>query len=154
MAILYSRDDDFASHRYPHRDTHCLVHQLVAVFGADRCLWGSNFTGADHTASEYTYEDAFQLMYSHVGLSEEDRGWVMGGTAEKLFRWAGVARTRLEDGVANVLLPGPGSSMEPLPPELELTAHLTNLEYQGFVSPQSQHYNPAPFLTDCVPCNR
>ena len=31
--------------RYPHADTHPLVHQLMDAFGADRCLWGSNFTG-------------------------------------------------------------------------------------------------------------
>ena len=60
---------------YPHRDTHTLVHQLVAAFGADRCLWGSNFTGADQTAPGFTYEDAFQLFYTHVGLTEEDRAW-------------------------------------------------------------------------------
>ena len=72
---------------YPHRDTHFLVHQLISAFGAERCLWGSNFVGADQQSSSYSYEDAFQLFYRHLGLSEEDRSWVMGGTAAKLFRW-------------------------------------------------------------------
>ena len=39
---------------------------------------GSNFTGADQSEPGFTYEDAFQLFYRHVGLSEEDRAWVMG----------------------------------------------------------------------------
>ncbi len=31
---------------------------------------------------------AFALFWEHLGLLEEDRRWVMGETAAKLFRWA------------------------------------------------------------------
>ena len=104
-----------ASHEpYPHRDTHFLVHQLIDNFGADRCLWGSNFTGGDQQASSYTYEDAFQLFYTHLGLSEEDRSWVMGRTAEKLFRW------RQGTGVAAE----PAASVSRVPPPARMGAKL------------------------------
>ena len=67
------------------------LFSLGAFSHDDRCalsMWGSNFTGADQTQPGHTYAKAFALFWEHLGLLEEDRRWVMGETAAKLFHWA------------------------------------------------------------------
>jgi L-fuconolactonase len=82
--------------QYPYKDTHPLVHQLVAAFGASRCLWGSNFTGASQSEGGHTYAKAFQLFWTELGFTKEQRSWVMGGTADRLYGQAYTGRRNLQ----------------------------------------------------------
>ncbi|WP_206241747.1 amidohydrolase family protein [Novosphingobium terrae] len=55
--------------------------KVVETFGADRLAWGSNFPTSPGTLSEIkaTAEDRLST------LSDEDRAWVFGKTAQKLY---------------------------------------------------------------------
>ncbi len=55
--------------------------RLVEAFGADRMAWGSNFPTSPGSVAEIlaTAKDCL------ASLSEEDRAWVFGGTAKKLY---------------------------------------------------------------------
>jgi predicted TIM-barrel fold metal-dependent hydrolase len=55
--------------------------RLVEAFGADRMAWGSNFPTSPGSVAEIlaTAQDCLS------SLSEEERAWVFGGTAKKLY---------------------------------------------------------------------
>lgn len=52
--------------------------------------WHTPGTAEDLTAGcgrRHTYEKAFQLFHKELGLSDEERSWIMGECAARLFRW-------------------------------------------------------------------
>lgn len=61
-----------------------LVEETVALFGAERCLWGSNFP------IEKLWTDYPALLQAHlhatVGLSETQRTDIFSGTASRIYR--------------------------------------------------------------------
>ena len=73
--------------QYPHRDIRPVIKQLTDAFGAERMIYGGGF-GAGVTAERYRAERERIASYlSH--LSEADRAKVLGGTAARLFGFAG-----------------------------------------------------------------
>lgn len=72
---------------YPHRDIQPIVKQLTDAWGAERMIYGGGF-GADTTGE--SYRQAFERSRSYLmHLSAADQAKILGGTAEKLFRFAG-----------------------------------------------------------------
>ena len=71
---------------YPFEDVHWMGRQIIDAFGAERCLYGSNFPKAQFDP-KLTYRQTVQLFANVMALSEAERGWILGGTAEKLWRW-------------------------------------------------------------------
>jgi predicted TIM-barrel fold metal-dependent hydrolase len=61
-----------------------IVRRTVAAFGADRCLWGSNFP------IEKIWTDYDSLLSAHLEalspFGEKDRAAIMGGTARRIYR--------------------------------------------------------------------
>lgn len=55
--------------------------KVVEVFGADRLAWGSNFPTSPGTLSEILATAQDRLAC----LSDEDRAWIFGKTAQKLY---------------------------------------------------------------------
>jgi predicted TIM-barrel fold metal-dependent hydrolase len=55
--------------------------RVVAAFGADRLAWGSNFPTSPGTLSEILATAQAGL----ASLSEDDRAWIFGRTAQKLY---------------------------------------------------------------------
>ena len=55
--------------------------KLVEVFGAQRLAWGSNFPTSPGTLAEILATAQQRL----ASLSEEDRAWVFGKTAQALY---------------------------------------------------------------------
>lgn len=55
--------------------------KVVAAFGANRLAWGSNFPTSPGTLAEIKAEAEAGL----ASLSETDRAWIFGQTAEKLY---------------------------------------------------------------------
>ncbi|MCS0631178.1 amidohydrolase [Telluria mixta] len=55
--------------------------RLVEAFGADRMAWGSNFPTSPGSVAEILATARECLAC----LSEEDRAWIFGGTAKKLY---------------------------------------------------------------------
>ncbi len=68
---------------YPWRDLHALQHCFIAEFGARRLLWGSNWP---MRPDEVSFAERIEVLSKHFDFpTEDDRAWVMGGTAESLW---------------------------------------------------------------------
>ena len=72
---------------YPFTDVHWMVRELVDAFGPDRCLFGSNFPTVQYSP-QTGYEQTVALFADAVDLSVEERAWILGGTAQTLWRWS------------------------------------------------------------------
>ena len=71
---------------YPFRDVHWMVHELVDAFGAERCLFGSNFPTAQYNA-KMTYTQTVRIFQEEIDLPPVAQDWILGGTASKLWQW-------------------------------------------------------------------
>lgn len=72
---------------FPFRDVHWMVREVVDAFGPERCLWGSNFP-IPLRQPRMTLTQAVALFAEAIPLSREERAWILGGTAQRLWKWA------------------------------------------------------------------
>jgi len=71
------------SKRPPYDDLLPLIERVYEAFGARRLLWATDCPYQVQTA---TYEDSLSLVRDRVQWqSDEDRAWVLGGTAAETF---------------------------------------------------------------------
>ncbi len=71
------------SRKPPHSDLEPMIKRLHAAFGARRLMWASD---CPYAVDNETYRDAITLVRDGCSwLSEEDRDWMLRGTAEKVF---------------------------------------------------------------------
>jgi len=69
--------------RYPYRDGRPFAEAAVRAFGANRCMWGSDFP---HVLAGCGYVRSRHLLPREATfLSKEELDLVMGGTAERLW---------------------------------------------------------------------
>lgn len=81
--IKLSPQPQRSSQPYPHRDTFDLYRRLLAAYGPRRAMWGTNFPGV---LRQTGYAQALALFQRHLdGVSDEDRPWLLGGTAADLY---------------------------------------------------------------------
>lgn len=67
----------------PYDDLLPLIERVYEAYGARRLMWATDCPYQVQTA---TYEDSLSLVRDRVAWrSEEDRDWVLGGTAERTF---------------------------------------------------------------------
>jgi predicted TIM-barrel fold metal-dependent hydrolase len=71
---------------YPFDDVHWMARQIIDAFGPDRCMYGSNFPTEQYNP-KFTYKQTVQLFAQDLDLTAEERAWILGGTAAKLWRW-------------------------------------------------------------------
>lgn len=68
----------------PYADLVPLIEKLVQEFGASRLMWGSDCPY--QVEGEHTYEASIGLVRDLISsLKAEDRAWILGKTAEKVF---------------------------------------------------------------------
>jgi predicted TIM-barrel fold metal-dependent hydrolase len=60
------------------------LHRVVAAFGADRLMWGSDWTRSD---SALGYRDTVSYVLADSRLSTTDRALLLGGTLRRVFGW-------------------------------------------------------------------
>jgi predicted TIM-barrel fold metal-dependent hydrolase len=83
--VLLSGQYAFSREDYPYRDLGGWHNGLVGKFGADRCMWASDFP--------WILEDPGYEKYTRVidelmpDLDSEDRDKIMGGTARRVLRF-------------------------------------------------------------------
>ena len=73
----------FSADPYPYRDIYPYLKQIYEAFGAQRMLWG-----ADYTRLTSTYPEC--LLHFQEGLdflTAEDKEWALGKTAAKVLNW-------------------------------------------------------------------
>jgi L-fuconolactonase len=61
------------------------VLEIINAFGVDRCMWGTDWTRATELL---TYEQGVQPFRDTERLSKDDKAKLMGGTLEKVYKWA------------------------------------------------------------------
>jgi L-fuconolactonase len=69
---------------YPFADMHEGVQQVVDAFGADRCMWGSNFP-CEHWLKKATYEEHLDVMRKEIGLNEEELQAILVDTPSSVW---------------------------------------------------------------------
>ena len=68
---------------YPYRDTHQQVRRLYDAFGPQRLMWGTDWPGVQDYC---TYPQALALYRDEIKFfNDDDRKWILGGTALKLW---------------------------------------------------------------------
>jgi L-fuconolactonase len=70
---------------YPYNDIWDPVLKIIDAFGVDRCMWGTDWT---RTSGMLTYEQGVRPFRETARLSDGDRAKLMGGTLEKVYKWA------------------------------------------------------------------
>ena len=75
-----------SSQPYPCDDVHWMVRQIVDAFGPERCVFGSNFPTAQYNQT-LSYAETMRLFAEAIELTEVEREWILGRTAQGLWRW-------------------------------------------------------------------
>lgn len=71
---------------YPFKDTHVLGHKVIEAFGAERCMWGSDFPCELWLKdAKATYAQHLRLFTHELGLDERAKRAVLGETAMRLW---------------------------------------------------------------------
>jgi L-fuconolactonase len=69
---------------YPFPDAVALLRRAVTAFGPERVFWGSDFT---ITGAFSTWAEELFYVRDAAEFSAEEKAWILGGTARKVFRW-------------------------------------------------------------------
>jgi L-fuconolactonase len=73
-----------SSRPFPFDDLDEPIRELVDTFGAERVLWGSDFT---RTRPHHTYAEALGFLQSSRFLTQTEKDWLLGGSLQKLTGW-------------------------------------------------------------------
>ena len=69
---------------YPFRDMHEPCRKVIAAFGPDRCLRGSDFP-CELWCPKATYTEHLRVFTHEMGLDAEAKRSILGGTARRLY---------------------------------------------------------------------
>ncbi len=69
---------------YPFEDTHPLMRAVVAAYGAERCVWGSDFP-CELWIPKATYAQHYTLFTQALGLTEAQKQAILITTPGKLY---------------------------------------------------------------------
>lgn len=69
---------------YPFSDLHDACQRIIAAYGPDRCVWGSDFP-TELWCPKVTYADHLRLFQEELGLSRSEQQAILGGTAHRLY---------------------------------------------------------------------
>ena len=73
-----------SAENYPFADMHEPCRKLIAAFGPDRCVWGSDFP-CELWCPKATYAEHLRVFTHEMGLDAEAKRWVVGQTARRLY---------------------------------------------------------------------
>jgi len=69
---------------YPFGDMHEPCRKVIAAFGPDRCVWGSDFP-CELWCPKATYIEHLRVFTRELGLDAESKRWILGETARRLY---------------------------------------------------------------------
>ena len=69
---------------YPCEDMHAPCLAVIDAFGAQRCMWGSDFP-CELWTPKVSYAEALKIFREVLALSSRDRAMILGGTASRLW---------------------------------------------------------------------
>jgi predicted TIM-barrel fold metal-dependent hydrolase len=73
-----------SAEEYPFRDLHDACKRFIAAYGAERCIWGSDYP-TELWCPKTTYEGHLNLFREALGLSAGEQAAILGGTAGTLY---------------------------------------------------------------------
>ena len=73
-----------SAQKYPFRDLHEPCRRVIRAFGADRCVWGSNFP-CELWCPNVTYAQHLGLFTHELGLDQSTQEAILGKTAKALW---------------------------------------------------------------------
>lgn len=69
---------------YPFRDMHVPAKRIIAAFGPERCVWGSNFP-CELWTPKANYAQNLGLFTNELGLANAAKESILGRTAQSLY---------------------------------------------------------------------
>jgi predicted TIM-barrel fold metal-dependent hydrolase len=75
---------DSSDQAYPFEDTQPLLRAVVKAYGAERCVWGSDFP-CELWTPKATYVQAYTLFTQALGLSETEKEAILSTTPGRLW---------------------------------------------------------------------
>jgi predicted TIM-barrel fold metal-dependent hydrolase len=69
---------------FPCRDMHDACRAIIAAFGPDRCVWGSDFP-CELWCPKVSYAQHLKIFTQELGLDPSTQVAVLGGTASRLW---------------------------------------------------------------------
>jgi predicted TIM-barrel fold metal-dependent hydrolase len=69
---------------YPCADMHEACRRIIAAFGPERCIWGSDFPN-DLWTPRVTYAEHLKIFQEALNLNDNDRARILGETAHRLW---------------------------------------------------------------------
>ncbi|WAC91516.1 amidohydrolase family protein [Mycobacterium sp. Aquia_213] len=69
---------------YPFGDLEPKLRRAVDAFGPQRVMWASDYTMTRHRA---TWAETLFNIRDSTSLSEDEKAWVLGGTARQILKW-------------------------------------------------------------------
>lgn len=69
---------------YPFGDTHAIVRAILDAYGADRCMWGSDFP-CEHWLKKASYSQHLDVFRNEIGLSDGEQDAVLNTTASRIW---------------------------------------------------------------------
>jgi L-fuconolactonase len=84
VAVKWTQAPRLSQERYPFRDVLQQLIRTVEAFGADRVMWGSDYTVTRH---HHTYAEALFYVRDTDLLSDSDKGRVLGATLRRILQW-------------------------------------------------------------------
>jgi predicted TIM-barrel fold metal-dependent hydrolase len=73
-----------SAEEYPCRDMFDVCHAVIEAYGADRCVWGSDFP-CELWCPKVTYSQHLKIFTHELGLDEPSKRMILGETARKLW---------------------------------------------------------------------
>lgn len=67
---------------YPHRDVWPHLHRVIAAFGPERLMWGS-----DQTVFDHAYAETVDLIRTTDELGDGDKRLILGDTLRRVWGW-------------------------------------------------------------------
>jgi predicted TIM-barrel fold metal-dependent hydrolase len=84
VAVKWTQAPRLSQERYPFPDVLEQLARTVEAFGADRIMWGSDYTVTRH---HHTYAEALFYVRDTDLLSDRDKGQVLGATLRRILQW-------------------------------------------------------------------
>ena len=83
VALKCSRVPELARTPYPFADLWPQLHALIAAFGIERLMWGSDITA--HGAASYA--EALDYLRATEELSTGEKEWILGRSLRRVLDW-------------------------------------------------------------------
>lgn len=84
VAVKFGGVPRLSAERFPYADTWPYLHQVIDAFGADRCMFASDWTVCRDRG---TYAEAVFYLRDTDELSAGEKEQILGASARRLLRW-------------------------------------------------------------------